>query len=59
MSLAHKQHSINRPISILPAKFDSSTVTHRASLAYLETFKRKVGFHQLLEQGIKLQNAMF
>ena len=62
MSLAHKQHSINHKVSILPAKFGSATVTSRASLAYLEAFKQKIGFRQLLEQGItyhKRHNALF
>jgi len=62
MSLAHKQRSINHKVSILPAKFDSPTVTNRASLAYLEAFKQKIGFRQLLEQGItykKRHNAWF
>jgi hypothetical protein len=62
MSIAHKQRSINHKVAILPAKFDSTTVTSLASLAYLEAFKQKIGFRQLLEQGItytKRHNAWF
>ncbi|MDW7657292.1 MAG: IS1380 family transposase [Bacillota bacterium] len=53
---------MNRQNKILPAKFDNTTVTGYASLGYLENFKQKIGFRQLLESGIsynKYHNARF
>jgi hypothetical protein len=38
MSLAHKQHSISYNVSILPAKFDSSTVTNIETMTTAEIF---------------------
>ena len=62
MSLAQNRPTINRSETILPAKFDNATVTNRASLAYIEAFKQKIGFQQLLETGLsfsKRHNARF
>jgi len=62
MSLAHKRPQRNHSAAILPAKFDNSTVTYRASLAYLDAFKQKIGFHEMLESGIsytKRHNSRF
>ncbi len=62
MSLAHKQPSIKSSAKILPAKFDNTTVTNRASMSYLDAFKDKIGFLQLLESGIsysKRHNSQF
>lgn len=62
MSLAHKRPALNRPANILPAKFDNTTASHRTSLAYVEAFKRKIGFHEMLESGLsylKRHNARF
>jgi hypothetical protein len=62
MSLAQNRPTINRSETILPAKFDNPTVTNRASLAYIEAFKQKIGFQQLLETGLsfsKRHNAQF
>ena len=62
MSLAHKTPHVKHPAAILPAKFDSTSVTKHASLAYLENFKQKIGFYQLLEETIsynKYHNSNF
>ena len=62
MSLAQNRPTLNRQNKILPAKFDNTTVTGYASLGYLENFKQKIGFRQLLEAGIsydKHHNSKF
>ena len=62
MSLAHKRPQRNHSATILPAKFDNATVSNKASLAYLEAFKQKIGFRELLESGIsysKRHNSQF
>jgi hypothetical protein len=62
MNLAHKKPSVKHPAAILPAKFDSTSVTKHASVAYLENFKQKIGFYQLLEENIsynKYHNSSF
>ena len=62
MSLVHRTPHVKHQTAILPAKFDSTTVTRHASLAYLENFKLKIGFHQLLEETIsynKYHNSNF
>ena len=63
MSLAQNQFNLNhRKNKILPATFDNSTVTGHASLSYVDNFKKKIGFRQMLESGIsydKHHNAQF
>ena len=62
MSLAHRPPYVKHQTAVLPAKFDSTSVTKHASLAYLENFKQKIGFQQLLEETIsynKYHNASF
>jgi hypothetical protein len=62
MSLAQNRPALNYLSQILPAKFDNTTVTGNASLGYLENFKQKIGFRQLLESGIsydKYHNSRF
>lgn len=62
MSLAQNRPVLNHLSQILPAKFDNTTVTGNASLGYLENFKQKIGFRQLLESGIsydKYHNSRF
>lgn len=62
MSLAHKRPQSNHSVTILPAKFDNTTVSHRASLAYMDAFKQKIGFRELLESGVsysKRHNCRF
>ena len=62
MSLAHKRSQRNHSATILPARFDNATVSNKASLAYLEAFKQKIGFRELLESGIsysKRHNSQF
>ena len=52
MSLAQKRPALNPPAAILPAKFDNQTVTGHTSLNYMENFKQKINFHQMLKSGI-------
>ena len=62
MSLTQRKKNLNNSAAILPAKFDNTTVTGHASIHYLENFKQKIGFHQMLEDGIsysKHHNARF
>ncbi len=52
----------NRQNKILPAKFDNTDRQRPCLLGYLENFKQKIGFRQLLESGIsydKHHNAKF
>jgi hypothetical protein len=62
MILAQKQISLNRKQNILPAKFTNNTVSKHVSLSYLQNFKDKIGFSQLLENGLTYQkhhNCLF
>jgi hypothetical protein len=47
MLLAQNRLALNPPAAILLAKFDNQTITGHASWSYLESFKQKIGFHQM------------
>ena len=62
MSITKNQVQINTKATILPAKFDNETVTNHASIHYLESFKQKIHFRQILDNHItyeKHHNAKF
>lgn len=62
MSVAQKRSVLNNSAAVLPATFDSTSVTSHASLSYWESFKQKINFHKMLENGIsydKHHNAKF
>ena len=62
MSITKNNQQINTNFKILPAKFDNDTVTKHASINYLESFKEKIGFREMIGEYItyeKHHNSKF